>query len=377
MSSLTKKIVTFSVILIYLMAGIWFVMAQYQLFSISIGKQKILGYLFIAFSVIRGIMFYQKNRKSKKGGDMGKILTIGFLCLLLTNCSGNKKQNGKHLNTPTSGTVKVVADESLRPIIDAEIEAFEAIYQQAHIQITYLPEAEAVNAILNDSAKLAILTRALDTSEINAIKKQTIVPRSTLVGKGAICLITNKDNPDSVISLAQLQEIFSNKINTWSQVDSSDYSDSIQIIFANQNASTVKYVLDSISNGKLPKNVYALDSNGKVIDYVSANKNAMGIIGVSWISDKESKKVRGFLKKIRVMAVSKTGFDTAYKPYQAYIANNSYPLIRNIYFESREPRMGLATGFTSYVAGNKGQSVILRGGLIPATMPVRIVEFKK
>jgi phosphate transport system substrate-binding protein len=41
---------------------------------------------------------------------------------------------------------------------------------------------------------------------------------------------------------------------------------------------------------------------------------------------------------------------------------------------SREARAGLASGFIAFVAGEKGQRVVLKAGLVPATMPVRIVE---
>jgi phosphate transport system substrate-binding protein len=41
---------------------------------------------------------------------------------------------------------------------------------------------------------------------------------------------------------------------------------------------------------------------------------------------------------------------------------------------SREARSGLASGFIAYVASDKGQRVVLKLGLVPATMPIRIVE---
>ena len=65
-----------------------------------------------------------------------------------------------------------------------------------------------------------------------------------------------------------------------------------------------------------------------------------------------------------------------YKPYQAYIALKHYPLIRDVYSISREARAGLGTGFASFIASDKGQMIVRRAGMLPATIPVRIVDIK-
>jgi len=44
---------------------------------------------------------------------------------------------------------------------------------------------------------------------------------------------------------------------------------------------------------------------------------------------------------------------------------------------SRESFSGLGSGFISFVAGEKGQRIILKSGLVPATMPIRLVKVKK
>jgi len=81
-----------------------------------------------------------------------------------------------------------------------------------------------------------------------------------------------------------------------------------------------------------------------------------------------------------VVAVS-SEFDTEgvefTKPYQAYIADKSYPFIREVYMISRETFTGLGSGFISFVASDPGQRIILKSKLVPATMPVRLVEAKK
>ena len=60
----------------------------------------------------------------------------------------------------------------------------------------------------------------------------------------------------------------------------------------------------------------------------------------------------------------------------ASIALNEYPLIRDVYAVLTDPRMGLASGFTSFLTSDRGQRIILKAGILPATQPVRIVDVK-
>jgi phosphate transport system substrate-binding protein len=85
----------------------------------------------------------------------------------------------------------------------------------------------------------------------------------------------------------------------------------------------------------------------------------------------------GFLDKINVIAVSKedvaTG-DNSFQPYQAYLANGQYAFTRYVYAILADPRIGLTSGFTSFLSGDRGQRIILKSGLLPVTQPVRIIQ---
>ena len=117
------------------------------------------------------------------------------------------------------------------------------------------------------------------------------------------------------------------------------------------------------------------------VDYVEKNPSALGIIGVNWISDGDDPSAKYFLKQVRTLAIkapdtAKYGYNDFYRPYQAYIATHEYYFWRRLYIIMRESRAGLGTGFASFVAGDKGQRIILKSGLVPATAPVRLVQTK-
>jgi phosphate transport system substrate-binding protein len=104
------------------------------------------------------------------------------------------------------------------------------------------------------------------------------------------------------------------------------------------------------------------------------------VIGVNWISNKADSLSNKFLQQIKVIGIAIEGDNDPgtkfYKPYQAYIAEGSYPFTRDVYCINRQTYTGLAYGFSSFIAGEKGQLIVLHSGLVPAAMPVRIVEIK-
>jgi phosphate transport system substrate-binding protein len=130
----------------------------------------------------------------------------------------------------------------------------------------------------------------------------------------------------------------------------------------------------------LPDYCYSANSNPDVITYVENHPEAIGLISVNWISDRDDSVTHDFLKRVKVAAISSEVFsegDDFYTPHPAYIADKSYPFIREVYAISRETFTGLGRGFIQFVAGDQGQRIILKMGMLPATMPVRLVQIEK
>jgi phosphate transport system substrate-binding protein len=290
---------------------------------------------------------------------------------------GNKSKEVQ--DTTTSGTITIAADESLFPIIEAEREAFEYIYPKAKLNIIYTNETDAMQLVCNDSARLAIVTRELNVDEKANFDLVKIKPRYTDIAYDAIGVIVNNNNPKNVFTKEQLGAILSGEIQQWNQLDKSLPAQPIQVVFDSPKSGAIRMLKDSVMNGKaLGKNCFAVKSNPEVMKYVSENKNAIGLIGVAWISDQDDSSSVKFTQQIKVCELvpehPETAEAPAMKPFQAYIALKQYPLWRKVMIVSRETRMGLGTGFASYIASDKGQRIILKSGLVPALAPIRLVE---
>ena len=306
---------------------------------------------------------------------LGKPVLLILPILLLTFGCRDRDKHGRILDTPTSGFIRIAVDESLRPLIEAEIQTFEALYKRADIEAFYYPEAAAIDALMSDSVRLAVVTRGFTEEEKAHFKEIKITPTELDVAISAVALIVHRNNRDTLISMDQLTALLQGKINNWSQLGSKNKA-GIEIVFDNPNSGLIRYLKDSIADVEtLPSNTFAVENNEAVIDYVSKNPNALGLIGLEWISDKDDSTSNSFLERIRVMSVA--GDSTHFKPYQAYLALKYYPLARRITILSREARKGLGTGFMAFVASERGQRIVLKAGLVPVTMPLRVVEIDR
>ncbi|MCR5887729.1 substrate-binding domain-containing protein [Hymenobacter sp. J193] len=311
--------------------------------------------------------------------QLGAFLLAGILA---TSCNSGGPPTAENIDdTPTSGVLKVAVDATFEPIVKSHVDTFQQLYQYAKIQPQYVPESDAMEALLNNKVRVAIISRELTTEEKTHFERLKLFPRTTHVAIDALAIIVNPANADSLLTMSQLRDIFTGKATQWQQISRSSKLGDITVVFDSNNSSTSRYVRDSVTHGaELTKKAFASKSNPALLDYVATHTNAIGVIGVNWISDRDDASVQSFLRRVRVAGISTAAAPKStedyVQPYQAYLALKTYPLRRNVYVISREARAGLGTGFASFVAGTKGQLIILKSGLMPAVGQTRIVTTK-
>lgn len=296
------------------------------------------------------------------------------LILLLVGIAGCSNPN-EPTDTATSGEVNIVVDESFQKLFDTQIYTFESIYENAKVHVKYLPENEALQRLINDSCKVVVMCRDLTTDERKKFEASNLFPISTKIAEDAIVLLVNPENTDTILTVEKLKSILLGNDSLWSQLNDKSTLGKINVVFDNSGSANARYMQDTLLQGKkFATNVFAVKSNPEIIDYVANNKNALGLLSVNWISDMDDSTTTNILKKIKVVAIGKDDASTPVKPYQAYIKTKDYPFTRSVYMINRQTRAGLGMGFVSFVAGDKGQLMILKAGLIPAIAPVRLLE---
>lgn len=314
------------------------------------------------------------------------VLALGGLCCV-SSC-GKKAES-----TSSSGIATVVCDASFENIMDQEIDVFEFIYRDANIIPYYTDQKSAIDSLLEFKTRLAVTTRPLNQKEVDYLKSHGKQVRQSQIAVDALALIVNPANSVNVLSKPEIAEILSGKITKWSDVvPGNDHLGDIEVVFDHQGSSTVQYMRDSLLNGEpFGPNVFAQKTPQDVFKAVSVNKNAVGIIGVEWISsDMKTKELQredyvkavqsndttdiAFSDDVKVLKVRGNDEVTAYQPYQYYIFNGSYPLYRQVYMISTGTGGSLSHGFYSFVTGFHGQKIILTSGILPKVVQPTMVN---
>lgn len=308
------------------------------------------------------------------------IMIYPFLASLIVLSSCNSLGKRATNETPTRGNITISVDESFKPIIETEIFTFTHLYPAAHITAQYKPEVDVINDFMNDSVKVIVTSKKLTDYQIQYLRDTQIIARTTTYAYDALALVTNKENKDTLLKYNTVKDIFTGKIKEWKGVNQKSNLGKIRIIFDNNSSGNIRYYKELFDiKDSLSGNFFAVNSNEEVINFVSRNPDALGVVSVNWISDKDDSASVSYTDKVNRIAVSHQFIDDGYfyRPDQGFIYDKSYPFIREVYMISRETFAGLGSGFINWACAEQGQRIVLKSGLVPATMPIRLVQVKQ
>ena len=305
----------------------------------------------------------------------------------------------KKANSPTSGTTTLVCDNTFENIFEQEVDVFEYQYPEAHILVRYGTQTEALDSLFSMNTRSVVISRDLTQEEKRALKAKykqernaNVNVRSAKIAVDAVALIVNPVNTVNKVTVNEVADILSGETPNWNDLEPSKLG-AIKVVVDKSGSSLTKYLTDSILGGRpLAPNVFEAGSIKDVFKAVEADKNAIGVLGVSWItSDMESADMStedlakdmlsdgavtspSLTQKVKVLAVNRNDDVRAYKPYQQYIFDGSYPFFRQIYMVTTAPTSNVAGGFYSFVTGPTGQKIIMKTGILPARVSIQQVE---
>jgi phosphate transport system substrate-binding protein len=298
------------------------------------------------------------------------IRTVVLYTAFTFMCACKNSPSKAPVETTTIGTIQISADESFKPVIDSQIKVFEASWPTAKIIAHYKPEADCIKDLNNDSIRMIFITRPLSSDEEVLMKSRLgYVPVYGKLASDAIAVIVNKQSKDSVFDMSDMRSLVKG---------TSGYKYKV-VLDGLSSTSTVRYVIDSLAKGQpLGKNVVAATSSQGVIDYVGNNTDAIGLLGVSWIGNKEDTAQNSFLEKVKIASLECTSCQPVsyVKPYQANIAYRRYPMVRGLYYILKENYDGLGSGFSNFLIYERGQLIFKRAYLFPARMSFEVRSTK-
>lgn len=324
---------------------------------------------------------------------MNKCFIAAVVAILAAGVAGcSDYKTGEY----SKGSTVIACDQTFQNIMEQEILVFEHNYKGSNVMDLYVDENSAIDSLLDmeNNVRMAVASRPLSKEEIAYLRKHERNVNQAAVAVDAIALIVNPANPISEIDYADVVDILTGKLTRWDQIgaDETRLGD-IAVIFDHNGSSTTRYMADSVLMGKpFAGNIYAQKSPAEVFEKVSASKNAIGIIGVSWLrstltgrelsqqelaslNDADSLTVLSSMTTdVKVLAVSPKDQVRAYLPDQQNIFDGNYPFHRQMYLISTSVPNTVGHSFYTFVTSHVGQKIILSSGICPKLISVQIVE---
>ncbi len=298
------------------------------------------------------------------------VILLFFILVTVLILSCEQSNTTKHIpNTPTSGKISILADNTFQYILPPQIELFTSIYRNAEVTYQFKGEQECIHDLLNDSCKVIFISRKLSDKELQVFKNNNLIIHQTPVAQSAIALLGKPFN-NTGVSIDTLISLLSGR---------SKYN----IVFLKKTNGTVLYCKDSLMK-KQPfgKNCFITEDTSEFRKYILDTTHLspmIGIVDYSIICDDDdpwTRQLKYFHNDTLIIPVRKDTKSPAFYPDQTNIATKDYPIVRTIYCIRRGDNFSLGTGIEVFIAGEKGQILFKKMGLAPIIDRERKIELK-
>jgi phosphate transport system substrate-binding protein len=295
-----------------------------------------------------------------------RVLVCLLLMVTLAACT---KEPGS--TSLTQGKLIIECDEAVYPVMQKLVAEFRDQYPAANIDLRPVEARAAIADFVNDSVHVIIVARAFNVEELDTLAAAMISPQKYQIAMSAVAVIANGENRQSRFRLSELDSIFSGAQTRWG----GRKGRLIDVAIGDVNSSTNEAFRTAVMGGRrFALSATPMASSPEVIKYVLDHRDALGIVGTAWL--------RGFENRLTIADVGGPAWrgDTTraagqyYGPAQAYVFQGFYPMNTPVWIYTREVSRDLGLGFISFATSAVGQKVVTKEGLVPVTMPVRLVQ---
>ncbi len=272
--------------------------------------------------------------------------------------------------TGVAGNLSSVGSDTLNNLMTFWAEGFRKKYPNVNIQIEGKGSSTAPPALIEGTAQIGPMSRAMKKDEIEAFeKKYGFKPTVIGVALDSLAVYVNKDNPVTALSLQEVDAIFSRtrkggsprEIITWGEAGLKGVwaPQPISLYGRNSASGTYGYFKEkALFKGDFKDTVKEQPGSASVVLSVTEDKAGIGYSGIGY-------KTSG----VKAIALSKAPGGTAYEPTYENVLEKKYPLGRMLYLyvvkKPNEPLPPLLREFITYVLSKEGQEVVVKDGYLP------------
>jgi phosphate transport system substrate-binding protein len=279
------------------------------------------------------------------------------LCLLSVSCSASVSAQ------TTSETTAYIENKGSDTIVNLAL-AWAEFYQGEHpdvrISVTGGGSGTGIAALINGTVDIANASRQIKTEEIEEAQSNGVDPVEFVIARDAIAVIVNPENPVDKLTLQQISDMYSGKINNWSEVGGEDRP--IVRLSRETNSGTHVYFLETVLRlgDKENKTLFSRDtlllpSSEGIIAEVRQNPNAIGYDGLGYVPP-----------DLKMIAIAKEAGGEYVLPSIETVNNASYPIARDLYmYTAGEPTGTVKIYLDWIITSDEAQDIVKELGFVP------------
>lgn len=276
-------------------------------------------------------------------------------------CSG--AADGRSGAAPVTAIQNTGSDTMLNLAL-AWAEDYAQVDPSTSIVVTGGGSGTGIAGLLNETVDIANASRALKADEIGQAEAAGFTPVPRTVAVDALAVIVNPANPVERLTIAQLADIFTGRVNNWSELGGRDAK--IVRVSRETNSGTHVYFLEEVvrQGQKDNKDIFAPDtllmpSSVGITSEVRRNPNAIGYDGLGYVDPAHEK----------MLALAEAADGPYVPPAVGSAADGSYPLARPLYMITAGAPSGPANAYLDWILSPDGQAIVSRLGFVPAPKP--------
>lgn len=271
----------------------------------------------------------------KKDNKMKYFLII-FLCFMALSCSTVTEKK----------VINISGSETMYYLTIRLASEYMKINPGIVINVTSGGSSSGFDDLLSNKADICMSSRVILPNEIKKLADNfASVGFSYLIAKDALCIFVNNSNPVDDLTIEQLREIFSCRIVSWKNYGGKNLD--IKTIVRTPQSGTYEYFKSHILNDdNFCKNALHINSPKNILKEIIKDESAIAFGGI------------GNLEGVKILKVN--GIELS----ENTIHNESYPIIRYLYFYTKREVKSDIKDFIEWVMSSSGQKIIDESGYI-------------
>ena len=238
-------------------------------------------------------------------------------------------------------------------------EAYQEIRPEVSLSVTGGGSGTGIAALINGTVDIANASRQIKPEEQAEAEANGVTPTEFIIARDAIAIIVNHENPIDNLTLQLISDIYSGKINNWSEVGGEDRP--IVRLSRETNSGTHVYFLENVlrlgdkqSETLFSVETLLLPSSEGITSEVRENPNAIGYDGLGYVTD-----------EVKVVAVGISLEGPFVYPSPETVNSNLYPIARDLYMYTVGEPTGEIKAYLDWILSPQAQEIVSELGFVP------------